>query len=385
MKNTLISCLMLHSVGVPFSQWNWRFLTLPWQNFEGMLRWLCRMGYRGVTFEEYHQICRKDRLKKERAVCLTFDDGYLDNWVYASVLLEKYKFCGTVFVSGDFINPGLECRPRWNGDAKGPFPDASGFLNVAELRQLDASGVLDVQAHAMTHTWYPCGPRIVDFRHPGDTYHWMDWNAAPQEKWRYLQPPENPAVWGEPVYEHHKAMQGPIFFPNPIVAETLRGFFSSREKDYFLKPDWRNELFQLAENLQKKHPAGHWEEQDAYLTRVESELTGSARILESVLSKKVSYLCWPGGGYSPEAFAMAARYYAGTTIGSADRTRVQGEDDSGCYRFHRIGPLNVEHRGEIRYLCPLTNALYIEERRTRNGLCRLVRGGLTRLGQWGIQ
>lgn len=384
MKIAPTASLMLHSVGTPAAGWNWSFLTVPWPIFDGMLRWLRRMGYSGVTLAEYIEVCRKNRLRQERVVSLTFDDGYLDNWVCASVLLEKYNFRGTVFVSGDFIDPSAEPRPRWNGESGSPLPEAKGFLNAGELKRLDASGVLDVQAHAMTHTWYPCGPAIVDFRHPGDRYHWMDWNNAPEDKWRALQPPENPSVWGEPVYEHRKALQGPRFFPNPTVAAALREYVGGKGESFFSRPGWRETLFRMAGKLQADLSAGEHEEWAAYMARAEWEMTASAGKLASLLGKDVPYLCWPGGGYSPEVFALAARHFAGTTIGSADRGRQQGEDASGCYRFTRLGPLHTGGNADIRYMGALTNALYIEERRTGGKPCRLVRGTLTRLAQWRI-
>ena len=43
-------------------------------------------------------------------IVLTFDDGYLDNWVFAYPLLEKYNLRGTIFVNPEFVDPSLEIR-----------------------------------------------------------------------------------------------------------------------------------------------------------------------------------------------------------------------------------------------------------------------------------
>ena len=358
---------------------------MPWQLFGGMLRMLQRMKYRTVLLDEYREIFLAGRLDKERVVALTFDDGYFDNWVYASVLLERYNACGTVFVSGDFIDPGQTLRPRWDGNPEGRRPLSDGFLNVAELRQLDKSGVLDVQSHCMTHTWYPSGPEIVDFRHPGDPYHWMDWNDSPGTKWERVQPVSRPETWGEPVYAHQKAMNGPRYFPNPAVAQALRQFAVDRGENFFNTPDWKRQLKEKARELQMSMESGAMESESDFQTRVDAELRDSATLLSGILDKKVTWLCWPGGGYSDAVFNAAARYYTGTTISSSfDGKHQQGLDALGCFRFCRFGALTTGPNERLRYLGPLTNCLYVEERRTGSKPFRLIRGGLTRLAQWGV-
>jgi peptidoglycan/xylan/chitin deacetylase (PgdA/CDA1 family) len=45
-----------------------------------------------------------------RSVCLTFDDGYMDNYSVALPLLKKYGMKGTFFVASGFLNGGI----MWN-------------------------------------------------------------------------------------------------------------------------------------------------------------------------------------------------------------------------------------------------------------------------------
>ncbi len=381
MRPEPVACQMLHSVGLPNPAWVWRHLTVPVKLFEGQLRLLRRLGYRSVGLDEYRELACRGLLNKERVICLTFDDGYLDNWVYAAPLLSRYGFKGTVFVSLDFIDPGLKPRPQWNPNKPEIRPRADGFLNLGELRALEAGGVLDVQSHAVTHTWYPRGTRIVDFRRPGDTYHWMTWNKKPQDKWRQLQPEAGPEEWGEPVYEHGKSLDGPRLFPDERVAEGLRACAAEAGRNFFQQPDWRERLGRRAEDLQRQYPAGHLESETEFLARAEKELADSAAGVGDMLGKTVHWLCWPGGGYSPALFDLAARHYTGTTIASRDSATPGHVDTNGCFRFRRFGPLHQGEGDAFRYLGPLTNALYVEERRAGNPLVRLTRGGLTRLAR----
>jgi peptidoglycan/xylan/chitin deacetylase (PgdA/CDA1 family) len=58
-----------------------------------------------------------------RAVCVTFDDGYADNELHALPILKKYAIPATVFVSTGFLNGGrmwndsvIEAIRNFNGD-----------------------------------------------------------------------------------------------------------------------------------------------------------------------------------------------------------------------------------------------------------------------------
>jgi peptidoglycan/xylan/chitin deacetylase (PgdA/CDA1 family) len=370
------SCVMLHTVGIPDPRWKWYFLTIPWRIFDAQLHNLRRLGYRTVHLTEYMDVALSGKLEKERVVSLTFDDGYLDNWVFAAPLLEKYGFKGTVFMSTDFTDPTLEPRPQLNlasgGDNMLP---RHGFLSWEEMRRLDSTGVLEVQAHLTSHTWYPSGPDIVDFRHPGDQHYWMDWNRIPQHKYHYLDLPQDSAVWGAPVYAHAKALDGPRYFPDERVAVGLREHVAERGLAFFDNPEWRSELATLSTKLQGLYQEGYHETYEEYLTRVRGEMIDSKTLIEKHLDKKVDFLCWPGGGYNQEVFDMAAEFYVGTTVGSRERTRPAAMDRLKCFRFSRIAPPAVWGRKGFRYTGPWQLPLLVEENRAGNKAARLIRGG----------
>ena len=369
------SSVMFHTVGVPDRRWAWSFLTVPWQLFDAQLRALRRFGYRSVLLREYMDIALAGRLGRERVVSLTFDDGYLDNWVYAAPLLKKHGFCATIFASTDFVDPAGE--PRLQFDPLRPDSarlQSAGFLSWSEMRALEQSGVMEIQSHGITHTWYPCGPRIVDFRHPGDTHYWMDWNASPADKWRYLDFKSDPGVWGEPVYEHAKSMDGPIYYPDERVGQALREFTAARGRSFFDRPDWKDELRVKAEELLKTCTRTGFETHEEFMLRVRRELADSKSVLEENLGKKIDFFCWPGGGYTEDVFDTAAEYYVGTTVGSRERLRPAALDAQGCFRFSRVGPPGVEGRMGFRYLGPWLLPLFLEEVRGGSRLARLFRG-----------
>jgi hypothetical protein len=285
--------VMLHSVGAPDPAWTWSHLTVPWRLFDRQLAVLRRFGYRSVFLDEYLDMARAGLIERERVVALTFDDGYLDNWVYAAPLLERHGFVGTVFMTTDFIDPSPNPRPRLNPDR--PEETAlsrPGFLSWPEMRALEHSGVMRVESHARTHTWYPADPEIVDFRHPGDDYHWMDWNDAPDRKWAYLRAEERPEVWGEPVYRHVKALEGPRYLPDPGLAMVLRAAVGRAGPEFFSRPGWRDDLFAQVrahgELLRGRH-----ETRLEFLARAWAELDDSRRILSEGLAGRCAFCAGP--------------------------------------------------------------------------------------------
>jgi len=47
-----------------------------------------------------------------------------------------------------------------------------GYLNASEIQAMEASGLVDVQSHAKTHTWYETGQRwLVDMENPMSSRH----------------------------------------------------------------------------------------------------------------------------------------------------------------------------------------------------------------------
>ena len=74
------------------------------------------------------------RRLKTRSVVLTFDDGYLDNWIYVAPLLEQYGMKGVVYVTPEFVEPTGACRPQARIDADGKLIDnAAGAAGAAAI------------------------------------------------------------------------------------------------------------------------------------------------------------------------------------------------------------------------------------------------------------
>jgi len=76
--------------------------------FEAQLAWLRDQGYESITLTEMVYHLSLGWPLPDKPIILTFDDGYVDNYVHAFPLLQEYGYVGTFFlVTGpiDFDNP----------------------------------------------------------------------------------------------------------------------------------------------------------------------------------------------------------------------------------------------------------------------------------------
>jgi peptidoglycan/xylan/chitin deacetylase (PgdA/CDA1 family) len=132
---------------------------LPYKNsmsvtideFEYQLKWLKKHGYSTLSGAQFQSAMRGE-IDVERAVVLTFDDGYLDNWYLATPLLEKYGMTALLFLITDTLE---EQKKRAIGTWMEDGPER--YLSWEEVDLMVASGVFEVHTHTHTHTRFWVG------------------------------------------------------------------------------------------------------------------------------------------------------------------------------------------------------------------------------------
>ena len=102
-------------------------------NFTAQLDWLARNDYRVIRLKDLREFLEGKRALPRRAVVITFDDGYASFYRQAYPLLKRHGFPATVFVYTDFVG-------------------ASDALTWAQLQEMAASGLVDVQGHSKSHS-----------------------------------------------------------------------------------------------------------------------------------------------------------------------------------------------------------------------------------------
>jgi peptidoglycan/xylan/chitin deacetylase (PgdA/CDA1 family) len=150
-------------------------VTLTPEGFENHLRFLTEKGLQTIFLDELLEYLRGEKSFARPAVALTFDDGHLDNWLYAFPLLKKYGVKATIFVVTSWMSAGAP-RAQWAPDG-GPDQDLpripthqeskemaaagdyEGGLRWEEARRMEESGLIDIQSHTHRHEDFFLGER----------------------------------------------------------------------------------------------------------------------------------------------------------------------------------------------------------------------------------
>lgn len=347
---------MFHSVGLENHPWAWSHISEPIAIFESKIALLKKSGFHGVFWGELYDYTAGDLELPGNSILLTFDDGYLDNWVYVYPILKKYGMKGTIFVSPDFVDPSPELRQNMDDVMAGRCqPDdlvVAGFLSWPEMREMEASGLIDIQSHAMTHTWYFSGPQIVDYHRPHSITPnpWLFWNARPDRKPYYLSEDQQEFLpWGSPILQHHKSLEVRRYIPDEHALSKITDFVTAEGgSKYFDLEDWRPRLddFVTAEFGSLNVP-GRFESEDSQVKRFTDELKSSKRLIEKNLQKSVDFVCWPGGATNDLVQAIAQDVgFKSWTLSSRSALAKRNRPGTDPGNIKRLGTSNaIDVRG----------------------------------------
>ncbi len=108
-----------------------RDLTVSPDNFERQLVYFAETRARTVHLDHLMDHLAGRSELPPRAIVLTFDDGYDDNYLHAFPLLKQYGMVGTFF-----IPTGLVGRP--------------GYMTWEQLEEMAAAGMA-IEAHSISH------------------------------------------------------------------------------------------------------------------------------------------------------------------------------------------------------------------------------------------
>jgi peptidoglycan/xylan/chitin deacetylase (PgdA/CDA1 family) len=159
MSATALPVLMYHHVSP-----NPGLVTVSPHTFHAHMAWLARHGYRTVGCDDLASFLAGSPLPP-KSVLVTFDDGYLDNYVYAHPVLREYGLHAAIFLVTGWIGDG-PVRPHHGGNGATPeCPDhrqcmefvVSGecdraMLRWSEIEAMRAAGTFEFHSHTHTHT-----------------------------------------------------------------------------------------------------------------------------------------------------------------------------------------------------------------------------------------
>lgn len=119
-----VAILMYHRVS-PVKD-NWSLEPLSPQEFEKQIEYFCR-NYEIVPLERLASCIHQGNALPERAMVITLDDGYKDNYLYAYPVLKKYHVPATIFLTTGHIGTD---KLFWDGKV-------SYIVNNSNITQLD--------------------------------------------------------------------------------------------------------------------------------------------------------------------------------------------------------------------------------------------------------
>jgi len=343
-NNDIVPAVMFHSVGSEKDDWLFSYISEPLKLFRKKLELLKRKNYNFVFWEDLYQHMAGAKRLPQNSIMLTFDDGYLDNWVYVFPILQQLEAKATIFVNPEFVDPSETVRPQFTETDDSNMPEHGiahlGFLNWSEMKAMEDSGLVDIQSHSLTHTWYFSSERLVDFVRLGEKrYPWLAWNSYPQKKPFYLIEDYSTLIpTGTPVYEHDKALICRRYLPSPAISEQMVEYVKNKGEMAFKSSNWRVDFSRKHDELVEKYKTdSRYETEDEYYSRIFSELKTSRKVIEDKLSKTVEYICWPGGGYNEVVLNAAKKAgYKAWTLSSRDLSEYRNRFSAIPSKIKRI-------------------------------------------------
>jgi peptidoglycan/xylan/chitin deacetylase (PgdA/CDA1 family) len=154
-------------------------VTVTPEHFEAQMAFLAGAGYQTLFIGELLDWMAEKTILEQKAVVLTFDDGYQDNVRFAYPILKKYVLRATIFLvtgwSGEVreeedrerIYSHRECRELSESGKAGRMA-----LTWPEARQLEEEGLVRVESHTHQHQKIcmrirrPCGRACAFPRRP---------------------------------------------------------------------------------------------------------------------------------------------------------------------------------------------------------------------------
>lgn len=144
---------------------NHGLVTVSPATFRRQMAWLASHGYRGIGCPDLEAFLAGAPLP-DKSVLITFDDGYLDNYVYAHPVLQEFGLHGVIFLITGRI--GAKSQPRRHAGTGNDLPacpnhrDAKALVDAgradevmlrwSEVEAMQAAGTFEFHSHTHSHT-----------------------------------------------------------------------------------------------------------------------------------------------------------------------------------------------------------------------------------------
>jgi peptidoglycan/xylan/chitin deacetylase (PgdA/CDA1 family) len=143
-----VPVLMYHRVGTAHNAWEARYAISP-ENFAAHMRALKGAGYRAITIDQLVQWLEGGPQLPDKALLVTFDDGFRGVGEHALPVMETLGWPFTVFLVSDLIGQ----EDNWTR-ASNPTGVTYPLLGAEEIRDMQQRGV-SFHSHTRSHASLP--------------------------------------------------------------------------------------------------------------------------------------------------------------------------------------------------------------------------------------
>ncbi len=274
--------------------------------------------FKTITLDDVYEYLTTDKQPDKPSIVISFDDGYVDNFVYAYPILKKYRLKATIFPVSTRINKKDTVRPTledyWNGKVSFnelhkpktmaeanyeflKYGKSDDFLTVAELNKM--KDVFDIQGHAAVHAKVFYEDEILDI-YDGKNGHWSNIYAFGESN--DFSKLEDPKL-GYPLLPDRNNLA----VKRGFVKKEVKDFVNSIDKDFFNQKDWKEKLKE--ELIQKFDSFLDFETDEEREKRIREELETSKKDLESMIGREVRHLSYPFGHYDDFLVNITKDYF----------------------------------------------------------------------------
>ncbi len=114
------------------------------KTFVQFLDWLKGTGWKTISLDDVSAAARGLRRLPDKAILLTFDDGYRSLYTRVFPLLKAYRYPAVAALVGSWMEDAADGTVLY-GDKKVP---RSNFVSWAEAREMQASGLIEFASHS---------------------------------------------------------------------------------------------------------------------------------------------------------------------------------------------------------------------------------------------
>lgn len=307
--------LMYHRIAEPLSD-VWR-IAVSKKNFEAHLNFFKSSGS-VMPLAELVDDFNKGRMRKN-AIAISFDDGYIDNYLTAKPLLQQYDLPATFFISSGNIETANEF---WWDELENIFLLSESLPPYFSMVISEQIITADLSNETTLTT------EIRD-KHAA-------WNACVQ------QPPTNRARL---FYDMWSKLRPLLYVQQQILLNAIKEW---TKVDYTMREDYKTmskkQLMELSGNRLFSigaHTGNHPALAAHILTYQKKEMMENKKFLEVATGNSVTLLAYPYGNYNSNTM-LVARELGFTGAFTTEEHTIKSNSNNYSFGRFQVNDVNVE-------------------------------------------